>query len=78
MMTHPGGGIARMDAEVADIVRRQVRAGRDAGATDREIRYTALHGYYTTLAAEFPPGPERDGRWQRYCAALDAALRGDA
>jgi cytochrome c-type biogenesis protein CcmH/NrfF len=50
MMTHLGGDIARTDAELADVVRRQVRAGHDAGATDREIRYTALHDYYTTLA----------------------------
>ncbi|MBV8554101.1 MAG: hypothetical protein JO116_00965 [Planctomycetaceae bacterium] len=78
MMTHPEGGIARADAEIADVVRRQVRAGRDAGAADREIRYTALHDYYTTLAVEFPFGPERDGRWERYCVALDAALREDA
>jgi hypothetical protein len=78
MMTHPGGGIARADAELADVVRRQVRAGRDVGATGRELRYTALHDYYTTLAVEFPSGPERDGRWKRYCVALDAALREDA
>jgi hypothetical protein len=78
MMTHPGGGIARTDAEIADVVRRQIRAGRDAGATEWEIRYTALHDYYTTLAVEFPFGPERDGRWKHYCVALDAALREDA
>ncbi|MBV8234436.1 MAG: hypothetical protein JO075_01930 [Acidimicrobiia bacterium] len=78
MMTHPGWDIARTDAELAAVVRRQVRAGHDAGATDREIRYTALHDYYTTLAVEVPFGPERDGRWQRYCVALDAALREDA
>ncbi|MBV8554676.1 MAG: hypothetical protein JO116_03865 [Planctomycetaceae bacterium] len=78
MMTHLRGDIALAGAELADVVRRQVRAGRDARATDREIRYTALHDCYTTLAVEFLPGPERDGRWQRYCATLDAALRGDA
>ncbi|MBV8229994.1 MAG: hypothetical protein JO329_08425 [Planctomycetaceae bacterium] len=78
MMTHPGWDIARTDAEIAHVVRRKVRAGRDAGATDREIRYTALHDYYTTLAVEFPFGTERDGRWERYCVALDAALRDDA